>query len=155
MVRKPTEDYERIRRFIQNKEGKQFLLSDIFQATGISQDVIGAFLLRNFRRGLLKREKKEGCLLYKQRENTSIPLRKSKGAVAQPVWTVLVAEFPMYNTLQQLAVLASSATKTEITREHARVVVLRWLKNGFVEQERNRPLYRKKKDVTERPPAVW
>lgn len=155
MVRQPTDDYERIRRFIQKKGDKQFLLSDIFQATDISQGVIGVFLLRNFRRGLLEREKKNGHYLYKQKKNVDIPLRKSKGEVAQAVWAALVVEFPKYVTLQRLAILASSATKTKITREHTRIVVERWLKNGFVDQEQNKPLYCKKGEVTERPPAVW
>ncbi|KKR02563.1 MAG: hypothetical protein UT29_C0001G0043 [Candidatus Yanofskybacteria bacterium GW2011_GWA1_39_13] len=155
VIRRPTNDYERIGRFIQKKGDEQFSLSDIFHVTKISQDVIGAFLLRNLKRGLLKRLNQKRPFLYKRKGGVNIPLRKSKGEVAQSVWAALVAEFPRHVTLQRLAILASSATKTKITKKHARIVVQRWLKNGFVEQSQNRPLYRKKEEVSERPPAVW
>lgn|GEM_PF-4040145 len=91
-TRKPNDHYRKMIDLLKTSDGAEFTLASIAMQTGVPMDVVGAFLLSNFRRGFLSRKGGRGISRYKYRVKKMFAVQESKGTVAQAVWEVFLKE---------------------------------------------------------------
>lgn len=130
--------YQLIRIFLELKGIEWFMHSDVVAATGLRADVVGIFLVRNWRRKYLRRRRIVAIVTMPQgpcrrkvfayrlrRRDTFPPLERSKGEIAEWVWRVLrSAKRPLSEA--EIRVRVERRSGIYVTSDNVHTIIWRW-----------------------------
>jgi hypothetical protein len=129
-VRKPNNYYERMVDFLWTVHKSSFTVADVFAQTKVPMNVIGNFLLRNFRRGHLTRTRTENAR-YTYRVVKLPVLHESKGAIAHAVWRVF-SEATVRLEKRDVLAMVNGARAHKVLMGPVHNVVWRWHRKGIL-----------------------
>lgn len=157
----PKDYYLRMKGFISKRNGQEFTVAELFQATSVPYTLANSFLSIAFKRGELERTKRKGinqrCYHYKVSKAGLHKGTAANGEVASLVWAVMQKSFPEFLPPIQISHNIRKVSGKDYHRGCVTRLLRCWFNNGHLEKFEGRTKkqngYRIKPGIVSRPPV--